>query len=210
MSNYITTTSLKSMTLEDKVMFFERTLLATKRRGIDNVLSNIRKTDFYIAPSSANKHGNYQSGLVDHSLLVHSLCMRERDIILDMKPELANDLKEESVTISTLLHDVCKIAFYKQEQKWKKGPTGNWVSYQGYSIEDRFPIGHGEKSVIMLQQWGLEMTPEEMIAIRFHMGAWEGKDDYSYRNSVDMVPLLSLVMSADLKSSLLLEDQIER
>lgn len=204
-----TRTELKKWTLEEKVRFFESTLLSTRRTGVDTVIQSLRNTDFYMAPSSANRHGNYENGLLDHSILVFSLAMREYNNIVEMDENYANYITQESVTITTLLHDVCKCGFYKKDTKWKKGPQGNWISYTGYSIDDRFPIGHGEKSVIMLQMWGLSMTPEEMIAIRYHMGAWEGKDDYGYRNSVDTVPLLAIIMSADLKSSLLLEDKIE-
>ncbi|HHT9153085.1 MAG TPA: outer membrane protein assembly factor BamA [Candidatus Hypogeohydataceae bacterium YC40] len=43
-------------------------------------------------------------------------------------------------------------------------------------IEDDFPIGHGEKSVMMVQKY-IDLTPQEAMIIRWHMGsfdpAWE-------------------------------------
>ena len=35
-----------------------------------------------------------------------------------------------------------------------------------------FPMGHGEKSVILLLCNGLSLYDDEMLAIRWHMGAW--------------------------------------
>jgi hypothetical protein len=202
-------------TTQNKIEFFEGVLKSTLRPGMNGILETLRKTDFYKAPSSANKHCNYVGGLLDHSILVFSLAMREREVLIEMNPELEKDLKEDSVAIATLLHDVCKIAFYKTAKKFKKDAEGRWVTYEGYEIDDRFPIGHGEKSVIMLLKWGLDLSPEEMLAIRFHMGMWEVSGSstttaYSYNNAIDSCPLLALVESADYKSSLLMEDMIER
>ena len=35
------------------------------------------------------------------------------------------------------------------------------------------PVGHGERSVILIQQRGLTLTLEEITAIRWHMGGFD-------------------------------------
>lgn len=204
---------LNKMLKEEKITFLETKLKETNRPGMDAVLDFLRSTDFYTAPSSTAYHSNYDGGLLDHSILVYIMALRYRDVLIDMYPEIADKLPVESITISTLLHDICKACFYKKVFKWRKNPeTDVWETYETYTIEDNFPIGHGEKSVIMLQNFGLQLSPEEMIAIRFHMGTWDGAmltNDvkYSYSKALNTYPLMVLVQMADNSSSLLLEKQ---
>ena len=205
-------TILSELLASQKKDLFEDLLRSTNREGIDAVIAFLNNTDFYTEPSSANYHSNYQGGLLDHSLLVYSTAMRYRSVLLEMMPELEERLPEDSVIIAALLHDVCKTCFYKQVQKWRKDANGSWESYLGYEIEDNFPIGHGEKSVIMLQNFGLKLTPDEMLAIRFHMGSWDGAlltNDvkFSYQNAMNKCPLMTVIQNADSTSSLLFEKQ---
>ena len=62
----------------------------------------------------------------------------------------------------------------------------------------------------MLLFWGLELKPEEMLAIRWHMSAWdmplqsfEHKD--SFNAAKGMSPLVSLVQLSDGFASGLME-----
>ncbi len=147
---------------------------------------------------------------MDHSLLVMSTALRLRDAMLDMNPELSSRLTVESTIIASLLHDICKIGFYVPKEKWKKDENDRWMSYTGYDVVDTFPIGHGEKSVIILQELGLKLTMEEMLAIRYHMGLWSttvdcGDTSRAYFRAVEMCPLLSIIQNADFMSSNMLE-----
>ena len=77
-------------------------------------------------------------------------------------------------------------------------------------MEDTFPIGHGEKSVILLQWLGLSLTIDEMLAIRYHMGLWStsvdcGDANRAYFRAVNMCPLLTIVQNADFMASNMLE-----
>jgi len=199
---------------EQKISFFESRLRDVNREGIEKVIEFLRTTDFYVAPSSASYHSNYQGGLLDHSLLVYSLAFKYREGLIAMMPELEEKIPEDSLIISTLLHDICKTCFYKQVMKYRKDENNQWQSYLGYEINDPFPIGHGEKSVIILQDLGLRMTPEEMLAIRYHMGAWDGAmltNDvkFSYNTAMNKYPMMVLVQSADNTSSLVFEKKSE-
>ena len=201
-------------TTEEKVNFFEQALRSTGREGIEDLLKTIREIDFYYAPSSTKFHSNYQGGLLDHSLLVLSTAMKLRNSMIELKPELEGLLEENSVIISALLHDLCKACFYVPTTKWKKNENEQWVSYTGYEVKDVFPIGHGEKSVILLQYYGLHLTMEEMLAIRYHMGLWTssidcGDSGRSYFRAVDICPLVTIIQNADFMSSYMLETRIE-
>ena len=201
---------MQSWTTEEKVAFVESSLQSTGRRGLDKVIDYLRNSDFYYAPSSTKFHSNYQGGLLDHSILVLSTAIGLRDAMVKIKPELKERFTDENLIISCLLHDLCKVGFYIPKEKWKKDENYKWVSYRGYEVEDTFPIGHGEKSVILLQWLGLELTMDEMLAIRYHMGLWStsvdcGDANRAYFRAVNMCPLLSIVQNADFMSSNMLE-----
>ena len=196
-----------------KIEFFETTLRNTGRDGIEKVIQFCKSTDFYTAPSSASYHSNYKGGLLDHSILVYVLAMKYRNILVEMHPELENKLSIEELTISTLLHDICKTCFYKKVLKWRKDSNNQWEQYEAYEIDDQFPIGHGEKSVIMLQNFGLVLQPNEMLAIRYHMGAWDGAmwtNDlkYAYSSAIAACPLVTLIQQADNACSMLFERKV--
>jgi len=90
-----------------------------------------------------------------------------------IEPTLEKEVERDSVIIASLLHDVCKADIYQRTVKKKKNALGIWEDNEGYKVSYKnFPMGHGEKSVILLLCNGIEMTDAEMLAIRWHMGAW--------------------------------------
>lgn len=185
-------------------------LAETRREGIDSVIENLKMTGFFEAPASTVFHGNYTGGLTDHSLNVCRVALQLREAMVGIQPELASALPRESVILSALLHDVCKADVYKEEEKWRKDANNRWESYKTYGVDySAFPVGHGEKSVIRLLQWGLRLDDNEILAIRWHMSAWdlpfqssEFKGNFSAAQN--KCKLLSLIQAADgLASSML-------
>ena len=200
------------MSKQDKINLFESLLMSTNRTGMDKVIEYIRRTDFYNAPASAKYHSNYETGLLDHSLMVYNLAEAFFDKMKIIDPELAVSIPEESIIVSDLLHDVCKICFYRKTIKWKKNEHNDWMQYDGYEIEDSFPIGHGEKSVIMLLKLGLDINPCEMLAIRYHMGFWgESNTEFkiAMKSAIKMCPLVVLLQQADCAATMMFEKEIE-
>ena len=200
------------MSKQDKINMFESLLMSTNRTGMDKVIEYIRRTDFYNAPASAKYHSNYETGLLDHSLMVYNLAEAFFDKMKIIDPELAVSIPEESIIVSSLLHDVCKICFYRKTIKWKKNEHNDWMQYDGYEIEDSFPIGHGEKSVIMLLKLGLDINPCEMLAIRYHMGFWgESNTEFkiAMKSAIKMCPLVVLLQQADCAATMMFEKEIE-
>lgn len=186
-------------------------LLSTGREGIESVIYNLKETDFFEAPASAGHHLNTPGGLVQHSLNVYEMSHRIKMQLLEVKPELEERLQNDSIIIASLLHDVCKAGIYTPAIKKRKTKMGYWQEYQGYEIDySGFPMGHGEKSVIMLLQWGLKMTEDEMLAIRWHMSAWDlALQSYEAKeclnNASEKCPLLKVIQAADGLASGVLE-----
>lgn len=190
---------------------FKNLLLSTNRTNIDRVLDWLDKSDFYEAPSSRAYHGNYKHGLLIHSMNVYKIASRIAEQMTYIKPDVV--INDDSVKIAALFHDLCKANFYKTEMKWRKDANDQWEQYPAYVIEDRFPFGHGEKSVLMLNMLGLEMKADEMLAIRWHMSAWDGgilQNEVKMSSSTadKMYPLCSIIQCADKLASSILEEKI--
>ncbi|WP_088187571.1 hypothetical protein [Desulfosporosinus sp. FKA] len=76
-----------------------------------------------------------------------------------------------------------------------------------YSIKDQLPLGHGEKSISILQDF-IKLTDNEKLAIRWHMGAWDLSDysgRWSFNNANKITPLVALLTTADFEASNILE-----
>lgn len=189
---------------------FKALLRLTKRNGIEAVISNLESLGFFTAPASAGYHLNLPGGLVQHSLNVYRMAQASKVNILSERPELESCLNDASIIIASLLHDVCKAEIYKPTIKKRKTQWG-WQDYEGYDIDySLFPMGHGEKSVIQLLRWRLELTEDEMLAIRWHMTAWdlpfqsyEAKE--CLNKAKEKCPLLTLIQVGDALASGILE-----
>ena len=133
----------------------------------------------------------------------HSRCKR--------KPELAEQVTRDNLIIAALLHDICKANIYQTVTKYRKDAQNNWETYETYTTDySEFPVGHGEKSVIRLLQLGLQLTDDEILAIRWHMTAWElpfqSGEAKAYLNAAkDKCPLLTIIQTADGLASAILE-----
>lgn len=196
------------MTLKEEYI---NLLKSTAREGMDGVIQYLDKAGFFMAPASAKQHLNYEGGLLEHSMNVCKMALMLREQILAMRPELEKQLGKDSVVIAALLHDVCKTTRYRKVQKYRKDEYGRWETYDAYeSDSSRFPVGHGEKSVIMLLQLGLKLCKDEIVAIRWHMGAWDlSFQSYEQKANISEAngrfPLASLLQAADSLSTYLLE-----
>jgi hypothetical protein len=94
----------------------------------------------------------------------------------------------------------------------RKNDQGYWEKVPGFEVDySSLPLGHGEKSVIMLLTLGLKLTRDEMLAIRWHMTAWElafhsPEQKSNLQIARDTAPLCTIIQAADGLSSALLED----
>lgn len=195
---------------------FEATLLSTGREGVDRLVDFIRKSDFYTAPASTRYHNCHESGLLEHSLNVYDCLTKKVDnptwhqYLITVDPE--------SRKIVPLLHDLCKSYMYITEYKNKKvySESGkksdevgrfDWVSVPGYTTDDRIPYGHGEKSVMMIEEY-MKLLPVERYAIRWHMGFTEPKENYNaLSTAMRKYPLILAMHEADLEATYMLEKE---
>lgn len=177
---------------------FLRALGAFPRQGMEDLKNALLKTDFFEQPASSRFHGNFVGGLAIHSVEV----MRQALNLVEAWPV---KVPTESVILCSLLHDVCKIGAYKTEKRNRKDARGQWESYDYWTYaDDPFPLGHGEKSLIWISRF-VNLFDDEMLAIRWHMGAYED-GSMTALSAAMRNPLVLLIHTADMVASKLIEE----
>ena len=210
-------------TLEENIQRFEDLLGSVKKDGVPKLMNYIKNsTDFYKAPASARFHLACEGGVLQHSLNVYDCLVAKKESPV-WKPILA-EIPDESLIIVALLHDLCKANFYSEGTKnqktydpkkvaaaegwqWKHDSKGDfiWETVKTYQIEDQLPLGHGEKSVMIIQCY-IRLSMQEVMAIRWHMGFSEPKENYnSLGQAMEKYPIVLALHEADLEATKILE-----
>lgn len=171
-------------------------LRSTKREGVEEIINFLEKTDFYKAPASTRYHGNYEGGLLEHSLKVYEILKEKvKNSAIDINAQ------EDTIILVTLLHDICKANYYKVDYRNAKNERGEWEKVPYYTVDDTIPYGHGEKSVMMITEY-MRLTSEEKYCIRWHMGFTEPKELYGTISvAYKKYPLALLLHEADLETT---------
>ncbi len=175
------------------------------RDGIDNLIEWLQNSDFFEAPASTRFHGNYEGGLCEHCLNVYYSLIKELKC-----NELADVYGYETAAIVSLFHDLCKVNFYKVDFKNQKNEQGVWETVPYYTIDEKFPCGdHADKSIIILQNY-IKLLPEEILAIRAHMGGFDTTvkgGSYMIGNIFGKSKLALMLHIADLEATYLMENK---
>lgn len=184
------------MTKEEGILEYKKYMDTVNRDGKEELFNwLVNDTDFFISPASTKYHGNYEGGLIEHSLNVLKYAIQ---IYKFSKKEFEfADISAESIIISSIHHDLCKIKTYKKEPLWFKHDDV-WVEYEGYKYDSDFSLGHGEKSLFYLSQF-MKLSKDEAMAIRFHMGPFDPNKDL---DNAMKKSLVKLIFIADCASTL--------
>lgn len=169
---------------------------------VTGLANKLEKINFFVAPASINHHGNHDGGLYEHcnEVTFQLLYLTKRLDLTWNRPE--------SPYIVGMLHDLCKCDDYVKLPdiiKWGDSlnhthdlPTdARWE----YNKNGLLP-GHGEKSVIMAQNIYGYLTEEEIMCIRWHMGAFDDKSNWQYYSgAVAKYPNVLFTHTADMIAS---------
>lgn len=164
------------------------------REGIADLMAWLETTDFYTAPSSARFHGAEEGGLVAHCISVYKYLKNFQEFESD-----------ETIAIAALFHDLCKVGIYKVSMRNTKDASGKWIQvpYYDYRDDEELPVGHGEKSVIILMKY-MKLTDQEICAIRWHMGGYVLEPTYerpAISKALSLYKLVLKLQTADQASS---------
>ena len=161
------------------------------------------KNGFFTAPASTKYHSNHEGGLFDHSFEVMG-CLMEMTAKLDLEWQ-----RKESPVIVGMFHDLCKMDEYikvvDEEGQVMMGTDevkGEEVHFEHAS--DVLLKGHGDKSIMLLSQF-ITLTEEEILCIRYHMGAYNRGDWEGFDRAIRKYPNVLFTHTADMYVSKVLE-----
>lgn len=170
------------------------------RQGAADLKNYLLRSDFFTAPASTRYHCAYEGGLCEHSINVYRRLLA--NVKMQFGDEWESKVSHESVAVCGLLHDLCKIDFYKLDYRNVK-ENGEWQRKPYFTREEALPFGHGEKSVYIAGSF-IKLTREEAMAINWHMGGFDTRvrgGDYSVSDAYRMFPLAVLLHAADLEAT---------
>lgn len=204
------------------VVKFEELLGEIEREGIENLLGFIRKSDFYTAPASTRFHLSEEGGLLKHSLHVYE-CLNAK-LSAPIWKDVLKNVPRETILIVSLLHDLCKTYYYVGDYKNQKtydvdkvnaasprevkhDAKGNyiWETVPCYTVDNKYPLGHGSKSVVFILQY-MKLSMEEITAITYHMGAYCDSSQWNeLGQAYEKYPLALALHQADMEATHILE-----
>ena len=210
--------------MTDRERFEKLMQTISDRPGFDRLMNYIRKSDFYTAPASTRFHLSCEGGLLQHSLNVYDALIGRLEKQQDgeyhymVAGKSVASFSQGTLVVTALLHDICKTGFYTVEYRNKKvysdkgskrdaGGRFDWQTVPAYAVDDKNSYGHGEKSVMMVEEF-VKLSMEERYAIRWHMGM--GDCSYNqiqaFNASCELYPLVLLLHNADQEASHFMED----
>lgn len=173
------------------------------------LIRDLEANGFFTAPASTKYHGAFEGGLFEHSRNVTQVL-----ITLTHDNGLAWQ-RPESPYIIGMFHDLCKMDLYRHPMSdavlyaWdangqkdiREVDTTKWEHNP-----DTLLKGHGDKSVMLLSQY-LPLTMEEILCIRYHMGAFVDQREWNdYTRAIHQYDTVLWTHHADMIASHILED----
>lgn len=155
---------------------YEHFLMACEGAGFEpggKFLKWLNDNNFFTAPASTKYHGAYEGGLFDHCFVVAGR-LQELTEKLDLHWQ-----RPESPFIVGMFHDLCKCDQYVKTAGARMNGTDTILMGDGLFHYEYNPNTilkeHGAKSVMILSQH-LQLTEEEVLCIRYHMGPYEKEE----------------------------------
>lgn len=157
-----------------------------------NMIDWLAANGWFSAPASTKYHGNHEGGLLEHSAAVMEFLVQlTKDNALSWK-------NPRSPYIVGMFHDLCKIDQYIPNHcdgVYHRDPI-SWDYNPNTLLK-----GHGDKSVMLLSQF-YTLTEEEIMCIRYHMGAFTDKSKWNdYTRAVRLYPNVLWTHQADMLAS---------
>ena len=150
----------------------------------DKQIEKLIDMGYFKAPASLSHHGTMEGDLYHHSKMIYMQ-------LEEYTQKLYFSWKDRrSPIVIGFLHDLCKADDYIWED-------GKYVKNSASVL-----TGHGDKSAIMALQLFPELTDEEVMCIRYHMGAYEGQEKWkTLGNAIKSYPNILWVHHADMITS---------
>jgi hypothetical protein len=182
------------------------TYIGDRKDSIKSMLSKLEET-YVMAPASGRTwyHNAFPGGYVDHVNRVVEYAVKQSRLYQEMGGTI--DYTEEELVFAALFHDLGKIGdgdapnYLPQTDKWRRDKLSEAYTYNPDLDFMLIP----DRSLFILQKFGIKVSQKEFLAIRLHDGVFDKANEaYFFSNmesSRQKTSIVSVLHSADFLAS---------
>ena len=162
---------------------------------------------YVMAPASGKKwfHNAFPGGYVEHVNRVVEYSIKQMRLYKEMGGSI--DFTEEELVFSALFHDLGKLGdgdspnYIPQNDKWRQDKLSEVYTYNPDLDFMLIP----DRSLFILQKFGIKVNQKEFLAIRCHDGVFDKANEAYFFSNVESsrqkTSIISILHSADFLAS---------
>ena len=182
------------------------TYLTTRKDQVKTMLDSLSEV-YIMAPASGKTwyHSAFPGGYVDHVNRVVQYAVKQARLYAEMGGTV--DFTEEELVFSALFHDLGKIGdgekpnYIPQTDKWRQDKLSEMYTFNSDLDFMLIP----DRSLFILQKFGIKVNQKEFLAIRLHDGVFDKANEAYFfshmESSRQKTSIISILHSADFLAS---------
>ena len=182
------------------------TYIGDRKDSIKEMISHMEDT-YVMAPASGKTwyHSAFPGGYVDHVNRVVEYAVKQSRLYEEMGGTI--DYTEEELAFAALFHDLGKIGdgdkpnYIPQTDKWRQDKLSEMYTFNSDLDFMLIP----DRSLYILQKFGIKVSQKEFLAIRCHDGVFDKANEAYFFSNVESsrqkTSIISVLHSADFLAS---------
>ena len=190
----------------DKHLKIIDTYIGDRKESIKSMLKHMEDT-YVMAPASGKTwyHNAFPGGYVDHVNRVVEYAVKQSRLYEEMGGTI--DYTEEELVFAALFHDLGKIGdgdtpnYIPQTDKWRQDKLSEMYTFNPDLDFMLIP----DRSLFILQKFGIKVSQKEWLGIRLHDGVFDKANEAYFfshmESSRQKTSIVSVLHSADFLAS---------
>lgn len=166
--------------------------ISDRKENIFSMIDNLGE-EYVMAPASGRTwyHSAFAGGYVSHVNRVVEYALKQKKLYEEMGGNI--NFSDEELVFSALFHDLGKIGdgerpnYLPQTDKWRQDKLSEMYSFNPDIDFMLVP----DRSLFLLQKFGVKVTQNEYIAIRIHDGVFDKSNEAYFFSNMESSKLKS-------------------
>lgn len=180
--------------------------LGERKEAVVSMIKHMEDT-YVMAPASGKTwyHSAFPGGYVDHVNRVVEYAVKQSRLYQEMGGTV--DYTEEELVFAALFHDLGKMGdgdrpnYIPQTDKWRQDKLSEMYTYNPELDFMLIP----DRSLFILQKFGIKVTQKEFLGIRLHDGVFDKANEAYFFSNVESsrqkTSIISVLHTADFLAS---------
>ena len=182
------------------------TYIGDRKDSIKSMINHMEET-YVMAPASGKSwyHSAFAGGYVDHVNRVVEYAVKQSRLYEEIVVSIV--YTEEELVFAALFHDLGKLGdgdtpnYIPQTDKWRRDKLSEMYSYNPDLDFMLIP----DRSLFILQKFGIKVSKNEFLAIRLHDGVFDKANEAYFFSNVESsrqkTSIVSVLHTADFLAS---------